>query len=288
MKTITLRLYAGTGTVAAVLLIGFLFACPVQAEDLKLDDLYSTVIYLEGREIMKTQKDDIEYEVWLKHPERTLLEPQWVKNIGTGFLIERNRSLYLVTAAHVAKWMDFWAQATVRTTPDRLLTLSLVELSGGSSSILWTYHKEADVAVLPLDPSDRARQAIQDHFLPYQSMMTTQKAPAPSAILTVIGFPLELGIEDRFFPIFQESRASSGLTRYPLSNTRREATFFFMDKPTLYGFSGAPVFQGLTGDVKLVGLVYGTVSDTLGGQFSAVVPSAFIAETLEAASRPKP
>ena len=147
MKTITLKLYAGTGTVAAVLLIGFLFACPVQAEDLKLDDLYSSVVYLEGREIMKTQKDDIEYEVWLKHPQRTLLEPQWIKNIGTGFLIERNRSLYLVTAAHVAKWMDFWAQATVRTTPDRLLTLSLVELSGGSSGILWTYHEEADVAV---------------------------------------------------------------------------------------------------------------------------------------------
>lgn len=274
--------------ISSFILAGFVFTGPLQAEDLKLEDLYSTVVYLEGREIMKTKKDDVEHEVWLKHPEKTLLEPQWVKNIGTGFLVERNRSLYLVTAAHVARWMDFWAQVTIRTTPDRLLTLSLVELSGGAGTILWTYHKEADIAVLPLAPSERARQAIEDHFLPYESLVRTPKAPAPSAILTVIGFPLELGIEDRFFPIFQESKASSGLTRYPVSETRQEATFFFIDKPSLYGFSGAPVFQGLTGEVQLVGLVYGTVSDTLGGQFSAVVPSAFIAETLEAASRSKP
>ena len=58
---------------------------------------------------------------------------------------------------------------------------------------------EADVAVVPLKPSERVQQALERHFLPYESVLSERKAPTRNSVLTVIGFPLELGIEDRFF-----------------------------------------------------------------------------------------
>ncbi|HSR12816.1 MAG TPA: hypothetical protein VLS90_15340, partial [Thermodesulfobacteriota bacterium] len=74
----------------------------------------------------------------------------------------------------------------------------------------------------------------------------------------------------------------------------KPSTFFILDKPSVGGFSGAPVFvlpgpyfsedKVVTGkEIGCVGLVHGTLFDSTGGKFAAVVPSAFIAETIREA-----
>ncbi|MBW1895896.1 MAG: trypsin-like peptidase domain-containing protein [Deltaproteobacteria bacterium] len=274
--------------VLAVLLVGFLAVPSSRAQDRKLEDIASALVSLEGREIRKITTENDQYEVWLKHPAKVLLEPDWTTYSGTGFFVMLGESPYLVTAAHVARRMDFWARATIRGAQGKPVTISLMELCGVSGTIPWLYHVEADVAVLPLKPSERLQQDIEKHFLPYEWIMKEEKAPPAKSLLTVIGIPSEQEMEDRFSPVLQNFKASSGLIGYPRIDTGQETTFFFLDRPSPSGFSGAPVFEELNNDTKLVGLVYGTVSDTAGGGFSAVVPSVFIAETLDGASDLKP
>jgi hypothetical protein len=270
--------------VAPILVLVLVNVSILQAQETTLGQLSSSVVYLEGREIKTTMKDDTVYEVWLKHPEKTLLEPQWLEYKGTGFLVLWKDVPYLVTAAHVAKWMGFWAQVAIPQGDSETVTFSLAELCGVSNNIPWIYHIEAAVAVLRLQPSERVQQALENHFLPSQWIMSEEKAPPSDSPLTTIGFSQEKRPGRKQFPVSQTFESSSNLTRYPRFDTMQETTFFFLDKSTFPGFSGAPVFIGLESEVTLVGLVYGTVSDSAGGGFSAAVPSAFIAETLTAAS----
>jgi hypothetical protein len=272
----------------AILLVGFLAVPSTRAQDPKLENIASALVFLEGREIRKTIIENDQYEVWLKHPARVLLEPDWIMYSGTGFLVIRGESPYLVTAAHVARRMDFWARAIVQSAQGKPVTISLIELSGVPDTIPWIYHVEADVAVLPLKPSERVQKDIEKHFLPYEWIVKEEKAPSAKSLLTVIGIPSDQKMEDKFPPVVHNFKASSGLVGYPRFDTGQETTFFFLDRPAPSGFSGAPVFEELANDTKLVGLIYGTVSDTAGGGFSAVVPSVFIAETLDGASDLKP
>jgi hypothetical protein len=273
---------------ALFLLLGFISVLSARAQDPKQEDLASALVYLEGREIRKLTTNTEEYEVWLKHPSKVLLEPDWVLYSGTGFLVEREDVPYLVTAAHVARRMDFWAQVSIRGAGAKPVAVSLLELCGSADTVPWLYHVEADVAVLRLKPSERIQKDVEMHLLPYEWIAVQTKAPRAGSVLTAIGFSTGLGAKERFPPISADFKALSELIRYPRFDTGRETTFFFLDKPALSGFSGAPVFEGLARKPRLIGLVYGTVSDTAGGGFSAVVPSVFIAETLEGASDLRP
>jgi hypothetical protein len=75
-------------------------------------------------------------------------------------------------------------------------------------------------------------------------------------------------------------------------NANTEATFFVLDKPSIGGYSGAPVFlmpwpyadsaalsmidkASPEASPKCVGIVSGTISDDTGGKLAAIVPSAY-------------
>ena len=61
--------------------------------------------------------------------------------------------------------------------------------------------------------------------------------------MATIGFPLELGVKDKFSPIFKIAHPVSGLFRQPRFDNNIEASFFILDDPSVAGFSGAPVFE---------------------------------------------
>ena len=69
-----------------------------------------------------------------------------------------------------------------------------------------------------------------------------ESAPQRERWLVVMGFPLALGTKGRFSPITIETKAASGLVRVKLDYMNTEATFFVLDKPSIGGYSGAPVF----------------------------------------------
>lgn len=213
---------------------------------------------------------------------------------GTAVLVADQERLFLVTAGHVANDTNERTTVTMRIEGDRPLTFPLPQLSGNRGPQPWVFHDHADVAVLRLQPVPELMPYLKGHFLPRENLLSTLEAPSRERPLVTLGFPLGLGVRDRFSPISRESKAASGLLTLPRADRKGESVFFLLDSPSIGGFSGAPVFHlpgaysaggGLviSGRLECVGLVHGTISDDTGGKLAAIVPAQFISEALEKA-----
>jgi hypothetical protein len=168
-----------------------------------------------------------------------------------------------------------------------------------TSKLPWQVNSDADVAVLPLKLNEKTLPLMQGRFLKLDSLGTEEVAPQRERTVTVMGFPLALGTTGRFSPITSEAKPASGLLRIPRFDTKKEATFFMLDKPSIGGFSGAPVyllpgplssggalvFQDVSVPPSIVGLVHGTMGDNTGGKLAAIVPAKFIRDTILEADR---
>ena len=216
---------------------------------------------------------------------------------GTGFFIASSEGAYLVTASHVSSILSSTSPITISTTVGRPFTFPLGALLSRSEPPKWL-HAQADVAVLRINPSPEfLKTHLAGHFLPASWLEKAKEAPLRSITLTVLGFPLQLGVSEFFSPISRETKAASGLLELPRFDTQVMSTFFVTQDPSVGGFSGAPVFDtrlphstgniGLSVQVglepRIVGLVHGTLSDNTGGKFAAIVPAFIIGELLERA-----
>jgi hypothetical protein len=98
---------------------------------------------------------------------------------------------------------------------------------------------------------------------------------------------------------------ASGLLRVKLPNAKTEITLFVLDKPSIGGYSGAPVFllpwpyadsamlkmidmASPDARPKCVGIVSGTISDETGGKLAAIVPSVFAIRMIVEESQKQP
>jgi hypothetical protein len=256
-------------------------------------DVMPAVVYLQGhKEIKKVEIDGQKVELWVRAPDAERPQPLTLDSSGTGFLVIDNERLYLVTAAHVAASIEFDATATLRGLEDKPLTFGLNQLSGNQNP-KWVTLPKHDVAVLPLDPPETFRAAITAVGL--EQIYAEEKPLDLDAYLTTVGFPLKLGIREKFSPIVKVSQPASGLFRYTRFDAKMEAIFFILDDPSVAGFSGAPVFRlprirvgnisVSQGPFSCVGLVHGTFNDPTGGKFAAIVPSSFVRQAVELAAQ---
>jgi hypothetical protein len=218
---------------------------------------------------------------------------------GSGFLVAVNERLFLVTAGHVATLMSGKASITMSVENDAAKTIGVSDLTGASGDPKWIVHAVADVAVLPLHPASDLKALLTSRALLPPVLISKLEAPPRDRPLTVIGFPLGLGVlftgpGGKISPVTRESKAASGLLTLPRLDTKKPTEFFVLDSPSVGGFSGAPVFilpsafsQGpgivFSATTLFVGLVHGTASDDTGGKFALVVPSAFVTQTLQRA-----
>jgi hypothetical protein len=223
------------------------------------------------------------------------------KNSGTGFFVATESSVpgtpeqpYLVTASHVAQVLTGNSNITFRAPGDVPVSVLLKDLASGESKVNWQMHGEADVAVLKLKLDSTTIPLIKGRCLKLSWIGSDESAPRREQPVMVMGFPLELGTIGRFSPLTSEAKPASGLIRSPRFDTKNEATFFVLDKPSVGGFSGAPVFlmpgpfasggtmvfTEVPAKTVVVGLVHGTFFDNTGGKLAAIVPSKFIRDTI--------
>lgn len=217
---------------------------------------------------------------------------------GTGFFVSSAQH-YLVTASHVASLLKPESNVTFRAAGDVPIVLTLRDLAPGTTNLPWHVSADADVAILPLKLNDKTLPLMQGRFLKIESLSAEEIAPPRERTVIVMGFPLELGTTGRFSPITSDAKPASGLLRIPRFDTKKDATFFVIDKPSIGGFSGAPVylspgpfssggalvFQKASAPARVVGLVHGTISDNTGGKLAAIVPAKFIRDTILEADR---
>lgn len=105
-----------------------------------------------------------------------------------------------------------------------------------------------------------------------------------------VGFPKGLGVGARFSPLTLQTFAASGLFSHRRFDKAIDTPFFFLQDPSVGGYSGAPVYdvsiRNLGGAVvtgegtRCYGLVHGTLGDETGGKLSAVVPIQAVLELL--------
>lgn len=265
----------------AILLMGILMAALAEAStnQLSIDQVARSVVFLR---VPST-----------KQPGGQAVE------IGSGFLVAINERLFLVTAAHVAALMSSKASITMGVENDVTRTIEVMALTGVPGDPRWIVHPVADVAALPLRPGADLTGLLASRALPPSVFISKLEAPPRDRPLTVIGYPLGLGVVftgpgGKISPITRESKAASGLLTLPRADTKRPTEFFVLDSPGVGGFSGGPVFilpsafsQGaglvFSAATLFVGPIHGTASDETGGKFALVVPSAFVTQTLERA-----
>ena len=258
---------------------------------LSVDELIPAIVYLSQDSIETVTIEDKKFEIWYKRKDGKEAFPKTLSITGTGFFISTEKNLYLVTASHVANNIKNTAKVVVKGENDNAIVLNIRDLAG-KENIEWKHHKEADVAVLKLYPSQNVlTNYLQKRFIPSNLLEDSLIAPKRDIVLTVIGFPLILGIGQRISPLTLQTHTSSGLLELNRFDNKILTTFFICENPSIGGFSGAPCFDisiykigamTATGKgTKCYGLMHGTISDETGGKLSAVVPSFFIRELIE-------
>jgi len=212
---------------------------------------------------------------------------------GTGFFIATDKTPFLITAEHISKFLTPSSNITIRDKGDKPITFKFSEIIKSSDSkIQWKVHREADIAVLRLYPNNELLEALKNHFLPVSYLYSKKESISRDITITILGFPLALGISGLFSPISRETKPASGFLVFNRFDTNTLATFFVTQDPSVGGFSGAPVFDMMLplqtqsklsfrgGKPKIIGIVHGTLKDKTGGKFGAIVPSYQIIELL--------
>jgi len=253
-----------------------------------LEELSTTVCYLEDRRPVTESINGKTEEVWLREPNSTNYRPKLVTYTGTGFFVRGKKFGYLVTAKHLA--LNLSPDSTIRVgTSNRNESLSMLfGALRGNIPFPWLHHGQVDVSISPfwLSP-DFISTYLGKHLIEIESLADQADCPSRDVELTTLGFPWGLGIGlDMFSPISKVSKTSSGLMK-----DEQGVRYFMLQDPSIDGFSGSPVYlmPGLgfvgggiqsKGPFKCVGLITATKADTSGGKMAIVIPSFYIRQMI--------
>jgi S1-C subfamily serine protease len=182
-----------------------LSGCAVCGQDNKtvaFDQVIKSVVYLEGEKPKLEQIKGMTCEIGFRRPGSGEFQLLTERVTGTGFFIRKGDSLFLATAAHVARNLLLRVRLIASDTSGYSKPYSL------DNKVKWIFSEKADVAVSQVHDrlfiSDFLHSALDIRFL-----TKTETFPVPELPLVVIGFPLGLGIQNKFSPLRRETHASS-------------------------------------------------------------------------------
>ena len=169
------------------------FGCDIYSQT--IDILGKTVVFLQRESQAYEMKSGEKVEVWYKNPLTKIFEPKILKQSGTGFIIKHNNRDYIVTATHVAKFMDNTSEIIINVSTDSSINISF-DLLGKIRLIKnarWFYHPIADIAIHPIAfPTEKLKQlSLNTSDIPKDE--TNIKLLSDVIIL---GFPLGLGVHE--------------------------------------------------------------------------------------------
>jgi S1-C subfamily serine protease len=212
---------------------------------------------------------------------------------GSGFICGLGNKVFIVTAAHVARQMDFKSIVLLSDSLDNPIPFTIQQLQAYAlPSGRWTYHSIADIAIIQIVMSKMIVPYMEKRVIGTEMLYDSLKAPSRDLLLTTFGYPLQLGSRGKVSPLTRGSHPASGLITLPRADdTSILCDFFIMEDPSVGGFSGGPVIDisisknlaiTVTGDgTKIYGIMHGTLSDNTGGKFAAVTPIAYVFDLLK-------
>ncbi|MEP1488469.1 MAG: hypothetical protein ABJK28_08575 [Algibacter sp.] len=268
-----------------------------KANDDELRDYFSSILYLTENSTKTEKINGKLYEVIYREPWTGKILEKKNPSIGSGFFIMRGIDIYLVTAEHVARMLTSSSAVKFKGRDGKKKEFKISDLIKGENIIKklnWIRHPKADVAVLHLGLYNEVIGDVTP--MDYGTLGRTLSAPNRFNEITILGFPLGLGLTpNSISPISLNTHSASDIVYFSRFDNGITNPFVIMDDPSVGGFSGGPAMEirktnnnspkidskPVKFQSKIVGLVHGT----LGGGFSAIVPSSQIRETLELAPK---
>ena len=285
-----------------LILIAFFFFTQGHAQigDNDLRDYFNSIIFLRDSITRVDKYNNKQYELHLKDPKTGITFPLRYPISGSGFLVNKHKDNYLVTAQHVATKLTEEASLIFRNRSGLRKEIKIKDIK--SDNAKWKFHPKADIAVLHINLFDRDStflKSLEIGVLDYWDISRIRVAPDRFEDLIVVGFPLGLGESPKSIsPISKKVKAASDLIVLNRFDNGKPSFFYLLDDPSVSGFSGGPIIKindpliskdkksYLRGSMKILGIVHGTISDPIdkAGRFAAIVPSFQVSEAIDLAS----
>lgn len=267
----------------------------IEANAQNINELGKTVVFLQKQIQAFEMKAGERVEVWYKNPRNNNLEPKILKQSGTGFIINHNGKDYIVTAKHVAKFLDDASEVLLNISQDSSISISfqLIRKSSIFKNANWFNHPIADISIHPIAYPTEKLDAL--HFNTNDISKNDIKIDLLTDVI-ILGFPLGLGVHESISPIAKKTQIASNITTIDLPEISPSLKFYLLDQALAQGYSGSPVFcledipAGVfVGDrpisagekVTLIGILSAGLSDATGGKISVVVPISYLWEILD-------
>lgn len=205
----------------------------------------------------------------------------------------------MITAEHVARFIKSTSQLKYLGTDGKKKEITIQNLTQSTKDLKkldWIRHPTADIAIMHLGIFDNVIDDIVT--INYEYLEDSIKAPNRFNDITILGYPLGLGITPlSISPITRNTRSASDIVYFSRFDNGIINPFIITDDPSIGGFSGGPVLevhkskvseniQGVKSRIAptVIGLVHGNLTQEPGG-FAAIVPSFQILETLKLAPK---
>ena len=199
---------------------------------------------------------------------------------GTGIFIQKDAKYYLLTAQHISQKSS---KDTYIYLCDNQQNPCKIMLSQLNASLSWNEHPVADMAVIEIDVA--SNPWITSRSFPYSQCDISLSGLNRDAELTTVGFPLSLGVKVKFSPLTFRSHAASDVLKILRFDTKTPTDIFFLENPSVGGYSGGPIFDlaymvsGLMtqniGPSKLLGIMHG-VAETM----ACVTPISYLKDLI--------
>ena len=208
---------------------------------------------------------------------------------GTGFFVNYDNRIFLVTANHVAEAMNPEGTVFIKQPMGFTYSITFRDLIGGRP-MNWSHMPDTDCAVLELYTDVHILNILASYSIDYNKLNNVLNPPSREEPLLTIGFPHDFGYKNGFEPISRKTHAISDTLSDKLDDSLPEELFFIIDTPSLSGASGSPIFSGVYsmdgkvlpfGNYCCLGLVQGTLHDENNiADFSVIVPAPLIEQTI--------
>ncbi len=272
-------------------LIIIIFILAVNICSQTIEDLSKTVVFLLKETQAFEMKSGKKVEVWHKDPSTNNFEPKIIKQSGTGFIINHNGKDYLVTAKHVASFLQNTSEIIVNIQSNQSIKITfdfIKKLKGAK----WFYHTIADLAIHPIA---YPLKKVMHLAINTNDILKEEKSVQLLSDIYILGFPLGLGIHESISPIAKKAQIASNVTTLDHPNINPELKYYLLDQALAQGYSGAPIFcveelptgiklagQSITHEkIVLIGILSMGLSDATGGKFSLVVPILYLWDILK-------
>lgn len=246
--------------------------------------LFSQSIDELGKIVVFLKKDTLVYNV-------NLGKFEIITKSGSGFLIKHEKLEYIVTAKHIANFMDSTSKVVINDDNKKVKEISfdnLIDLPN-TTNIRWFYHPTADIAIHPIVLSNGKREQRHLYSSDIRKNEIIVKLLSDAIIL---GFPLGLGVLDNISPLAKKINLSTYLTTIDHPEIDPILNFYLLDQALAMGYSGSPVFyieetnlgiffageEAINKSFVFLGIQSSVLNDNGGGKISLIVPNTYLWE----------